>query len=439
MVYLRCSQSCLEMLMMSANSEQREFRLVSFTVRNFRTFVDETLHVERDATVLVGRNDTGKSSLLQALWLYGQVTSDGFRTVADTPELGDSPSPVEFLTTWRELDTGEMYEHEVHCDPKRPEERLSWQGEQYTWIPTEKTLLGSDRAFAASQFGRYASLGSIDQSDWLAGTEVPPATVNNLSAPHGFGIPRPQLFEPTQLATSVPLEIESMYPGGAGWAGMLQSIINRRDGSLESLENRIRDLFPFFHRVTVVEERYEVTRKVVGLDQGAVEAFGFDRADRGQFLERYAEHESMRRVIFEVPPPGARGGDRVWIPANQVSSGLLLCLAYMTIALSSPSGNLLVLEEPENGLNRTVATKMMESFLDLVRDRDQQLIMTTHNPFWLDVVGPQGVRVVVRDASGSHIRYDPANFERIRDEGFYLSEMMSLGGPEQLLEKRRAN
>ncbi len=424
---------------MPVDTDQRRFRLASFEVRNFRTFVDETLSVESDATVIVGRNDTGKSSLLEALWLYGQIVAQGFRTVAKTAELADSVPPTEFVATWVSTTDSETYRHEMLCDPKRPQERLSWREHEYSWIPTERKLVASGSAFSPVRtgIGRYASLGSVSLADWLADSDVPPPTANHLSAVQGFRTPRPQLFEPTQLATSVPLEFEGLYPGGAGWAGMLQDVINRRDDSLEHLERRMRELFPFFRRVTVVEERYEVTKKVVGLEQGASDTSGFDRTDERQFLERYARHESMRRVVFEVQPPDGRGAEPVWIPASQASSGLLLCLAYMTVALSSPPGSLLALEEPENGLNPTIATRMMESFLDLVRERDQQLIMTTHNPFWLDLVGPSRVRVVVRDEDGSHIRYDPGNFERIRDEGFYLSEIVNLGGPEQLLEKRR--
>lgn len=424
---------------MTSDTGARQFRLETFRVVNFRTFVDEGLEVDPFATVLVGRNDTGKTSLLQALWLYGQVVANGFRTISAPPELTGSNTPTEFMATWAEVDNGERYLHEIVCDPKRPRESLQVRDQRYTWLPTENRLLTSDRTYHREWTGRHASLGSVGLSDWLADAGVPRQESERLSATQCFRTPRAQLFEPTRLAMGVPPEIGGVQLGGAGWIAMLQEIINRRDGSLEDLESRIGELFPFFRRVSVAEERYEVTRRLIGPDRADQDAFAPKRGDHNQFLDRRAERDPVRGVVFEVLPPHGSGDQSpIWIPAAQVSSGLLLCLAYMLVPLSTPPGSLIALEEPENGLNPTIATNMMESFLDLVRERDQQLIMTTHNPFWLDLVGPSRVRVVVRDEEGSHIRYEPGNFERIRDEGFYLSEIVNLGGPEQLLEERRS-
>lgn len=425
---------------MPSDNGSRQFRLLTFEAINYRTFVHEALEVDPLATVLVGRNDTGKTSLLQALWLYGQIVANGFRTISETPELTGSSAPTEFVAGWADVQSGETYLHGIVCDPKGPRESLQWREQRYTWLPAENRLLLSDRAFSPERIGRYASLGSMSLSDWLADANVPPEGAELLSATQGFRTPRAQLFEPTRLAMGIPPGIGGVQPGGAGWTAMLQEIINRRDGSLEDLEKRIGELFPFFRRVSVAEETYEVTRRLVGPDRLGQDTFTPKHGDHNQLLERYTAHDAVRGAVFEVlPPHGSADRSPIWIPAGQVSSGLLLCLAYMLVPLSSPPGSLLALEEPENGLNPTIATKMMESFLDLVRERDQQLIMTTHNPFWLDLVGPSRVRVVVRDEEGSHIRYDPGNFERIRDEGFYLSEIVNLGGPEQLLEKRRSS
>ncbi len=128
-----------------------------------------------------------------------------------------------------------------------------------------------------------------------------------------------------------------------------------------------------------------------------------------------------------------------WVPAYAVSSGILLTLAYLTVAMASPEGSLLALEEPENGLNRVVTERMMELFLETVRERGHQLLMTTHNEFWLDLVGPASVRVLTRDEHGTRINADPANLQRIIDEDLYLSEVMALGGPEGLLDPRRGD
>jgi len=125
----------------------------------------------------------------------------------------------------------------------------------------------------------------------------------------------------------------------------------------------------------------------------------------------------------------------VSILAKKASSGLLLALAHLSLVYANPEGSLLLLEEPENGLNETIMLAMMRSFLDAVRSRDQQLIMTTHHAWWLDLVPHDSLRVVTRDEDGGHVEAPlPGEIRRIVEEkNLYPSEVMSMGGPESLL------
>ena len=52
-------------------------RLKRLRIRNFRCYVEETSVTLEDLTALVGRNDSGKSAILDALGMFfGEYTPD---------------------------------------------------------------------------------------------------------------------------------------------------------------------------------------------------------------------------------------------------------------------------------------------------------------------------------------------------------------------------
>ncbi len=61
-------------------------RLVSFAVRRFRNVLDSTeIDVDPDVTCLVGKNESGKTALLQALWRAKPHVSTSFSSLEDYP------------------------------------------------------------------------------------------------------------------------------------------------------------------------------------------------------------------------------------------------------------------------------------------------------------------------------------------------------------------
>jgi len=412
-------------------------RLLSFRVRNFRSFVDAQADIEPGVTVFVGSNDVGKTTLLNALELYGRIGAEGFAQVARKSELAGAEEKAVFSARWVEPDAGQEYLHEMVCDPKEPQERISWEDGECTWLPRRRVLHCAEREYEARGLKRFTSLGAVSVADWQTETDVPDELITRLSVALGFRTPTPYLFQPWSLSLRVPLDIDRVYGDGYGWLIWLADIINRRDDSIGELEERLQALFPHFRRVRVVEERWEVTRHTSGMEDRVLQVHDGPEPDEAKFLERFAEERSRRNALFEVECPTRDGllADE-WVPARAMSSGLLLAMAYLTTAMSSQPGSLLALEEPENGLNGQISHAMMEMFLEVVSERRHQLLMTTHNPFWLDLVPLEAVRVVTRDESGSHVSADAENLRRIREDGLHLSEVMGWGGPEQLLEKR---
>jgi predicted ATPase len=138
---------------------------------------------------------------------------------------------------------------------------------------------------------------------------------------------------------------------------------------------------------------------------------------------------------------GIEMSDHWMIWASSASAGLLLALAHLAHVYASPEGGLLLLEEPENGLNETIMLDMMRALLAAVRSRNQQLILTTHQAWWLDIVPHDAIRITTRDENGGHVQAPaPDEIRRIVEEkNLYPSEVMSLHGPDGLLRLGRAN
>ena len=84
------------------------------------------------------------------------------------------------------------------------------------------------------------------------------------------------------------------------------------------------------------------------------------------------------------------------IPASQVSDGLLLVLAYLTL-LHLPKQErprLVLIEEPENGIHPKRLEDVVHVIRDLIREQtDTQVLMTTHSPYIVDLFKPGEVYI----------------------------------------------
>src|SRR5262245_4306705 len=75
-------------------------RLRRIVLRRFRQFIDETLDVDPYVTVIVGRNDAGKTGVLRQL--FDQYVFNDVSYGRDRPELvpGYEGEPVTFSLDW---------------------------------------------------------------------------------------------------------------------------------------------------------------------------------------------------------------------------------------------------------------------------------------------------------------------------------------------------
>lgn len=125
-------------------------------------------------------------------------------------------------------------------------------------------------------------------------------------------------------------------------------------------------------------------------------------------------NEVLRRLSPHVKSVGAKrhpasGGKELQfalrggavIPASQMSDGIVLAAALVLISLWSGNRRLLI-EEPENGLHPRQLKIVADTIRSIAEDQGAQIVLTTHSPLLLNHFAAEEVLLVTRDQSGVH-------------------------------------
>jgi predicted ATPase len=122
----------------------------------------------------------------------------------------------------------------------------------------------------------------------------------------------------------------------------------------------------------------------------------------------------------------------IYIEAKRLSDGTLRCLAIITALLSKESGSMVLIEEVDNGIHPNRAKGLIEAISDIAKERNIDVLITTHNPALLNAIGREelvGVVVCYRD-----VETGSSEFVQLLDIEKY-PELMAKGRLGDLLTK----
>ena len=128
------------------------------------------------------------------------------------------------------------------------------------------------------------------------------------------------------------------------------------------------------------------------------------------------------------------GGGQL-VPASQLSDGMLLVLAYLTVLHLPEPPRLLLVEEPENGIHPARLQDVLTILRDLVKEQTHsQVILTTHSPYIVDLFEPDEVTLCQQgeDGSVSVSRLSKSQAVRKQLDVFTLGEIWTAEGDEAL-------
>jgi len=218
-----------------------------------------------------------------------------------------------------------------------------------------------------------------------------------------------------------------MSPSGEGLVRMLDALNRNRAPLFERIEAALADFVPEIRRIAIKETNVWV------------------RAGGSDVLvgERMAEQPKIvKRPGFSLSFVTRRG----WtIPASDVSDGVMLFLAYLTIVSVAPEGksSVLLVEEPENGIHPRALRKVIEFFKGAsegARGLDPvQIFLTTHSPYIVDFCDPKDVVLVHRDDAEGTVGTplsDVSGVDKLLREQ-YVGELWFNVGEEDLVGKAK--
>lgn len=201
-----------------------------------------------------------------------------------------------------------------------------------------------------------------------------------------------------------------MEPSGFGLALCLDDILGYDREEFTLLEDAFRSFFPHFRSIKLLPQ---VAFKSQPEDPEQVPQL--NRADG-------------KGLFFQLQ-------DGNLIPAAQVSDGVLLVLAYLAILHLPEPPRVLLIEEPENGIHPKRLSEVIQLLRQLVAKQDRtQVLLTTHSPYVVDLFRPEEVTLCrkLEDGSIGVRRLSESETVRRQIDVFTLGEIWTAEGDEAL-------
>jgi predicted ATPase len=349
-------------------------------------------------TVLLGPNDAGKTSLLEALGALSRAVATPIDKVLAGDEAlpvvawrGSSPPAIRWEVELEAISAGGgghgryvlgVGEHQG--TPVIREEQVSYNHVNVLHSTDGDLKDGSDQIVAKaprreSGLALFGTLPGVpDLAAALSGTVRHELDARELARPSTFG---PDSGDP------------ALGSRGYGLASVLASMKLADYARFEKVEAGLRSTVPAIEHVVVRRTTVKIpTRAGVPDWQAASNAV-----------------PKLSRAEPSIDVPGDQLAFRLangWeIPAHHASAGVLLFLAYLTLVHGERPPRTLLLEEPENGIH----PRRLKTVLELLRRLTEgvagalptQVIMTTHSPYLVDFVRPEEVLVFRKGSGGA--------------------------------------
>ena len=387
--------------------------LSRFGVKNYKCLADVEIPLT-PIHVLIGPNDAGKTSLMEAIAaLYNSSKmplANAFPSPWSETELVFHGAPVPQIELWAEWDlsSGEATPPHGHShlgygfgiDFSRSGWARTTNGEWIFVDGEKRPLVIPPRS--ASQ----TALAAMDQMDPHTPEERYAQAISGLLKPthkHSFHARAMAVPAATEPARKFALD-----PDGFGLTTLLMDINLYDPAWFVALRNEFCRLFPNFRSVRLETETVVKRSGDRGMSQKEGTAAGV-------------------AVYFEDKYGGK-------VRAQQASDGAILLLAYLALAYVPEPPNLLLLEEPENGIYPKRLGEVIGMLKELVNRKEgaryPQVILSTHSPYVLSFFEPEEVTFLSRDPSKPEagvrarpLRDAPHIRDRLAGGDFYLGEL----------------
>jgi len=319
--------------------------IISVHIENFKCFKEFDIDLG-PFNVLIGPNDSGKTAFLQALMVGTYHIHEPWLMDELTDTIGISTGSSNF---WQKR-TSVPIRMRFRATSK-------WAGDKPEW-PFLDIESRDDNALVSEVKGEENA-----PSDWA---EQRPNDVGWRTEWFGEAIGKAVYFafDPRDLRKPS-RQTEDMFRmtcTGECFATFLDDILRQDRPAFAALEEKFYERFPDYSRISI------------------------DKTGRG--------HDVAYVLRFETRH------DQV-LPAEAVSNGVMLSLAYLALCYRPDPPKVLVIEEPEAGVHHASLQQIVTTLRELSDQKHVQIVLTTHSPYLLDCVEPEEVRVFAKDGQGA--------------------------------------
>lgn len=343
--------------------------LTSLHVQNFKCLRDVKVEFG-PLTVLIGPNDSGKSSILDALRLLGRTAvepvGEVFKGADEWRQLvwkGSTP-PGALMLSFGARGVEEWVYRLVLAASTVAEQVSLVSGTQPQDSPRRVVPLESLRYTELSECLSNALTNTGWRHDGLLEGFVSQCADVVLRM---GSAPRFRLSPDWLRSPAVPAPEAVLSDTGDNLVAVLDRLITGPDRSaIARLEQALHDAVPTLRGIAL----------------------------------RTVDGKTGAKSLEFVLDTGATKGPPVTIPCAHASDGAMLLTAFLALAFSDEPG-LLLIEEPENGLHPSRLQSVVEMLRKIstgeVGNQPRQVILTTHSPLLLNYTRPEEVRIVQRD------------------------------------------
>lgn len=380
-----------------------------FRVQNYKALRDVTLDLN-PVQVLIGPNDSGKTSLLEALAAYCRSVdhdlAQAFTGCWDGTKLvwNGRPDLAVSLSAIASSDEGDFqYGFSVQFAATGRRARLN---EEQLRLPVD------------AEATQLPSTGDLRTTVFVTAHQGHNATPDQrrLSLLVSQSLRGVQYYRWNPRMLALPVVSDSkrrfrMESDGFGLAQCLDDVLGDDRARFTALESRFREIFP---QVKSIKLKAEPAYHSPVDNPENVPTFG-----RSEGKGIYFALEGMSEPIA----------------AAQVSDGVLLVLAYLTILYLPQAPRLVLVEEPENGIHPKRLEQVIRLLRDLIKEQTHsQVVLTTHSPYVVDQFLPDEVTLCRKEPDGAVTATNLTTSEKVREQidVFTLGEIWTAEGDDVL-------
>lgn len=396
-------------------------RLKEVAIQNFRGYSTRTsIPIDKCITGFVGKNDNGKSSILDALAVF--FNCDSVSLEKDDFFIGEPNCLVEITCTFDNLPT-EVVIDETNPTTLADEHLLNVNGELQIKKVYKRTQLKAPAVFVVSQHPTADNYNDLHKLD-LKGLKARAAqlTVNTDDIEDKR---RSASWRNAIWSQSRDLQIEN-----------IELDISEFAGDSKKLQEKIHSLLPLFEIFKVDRENKDSDPVAKSPLQEAVELAKKEFADRISQLEQEIKDRVIERANltieklkemdaslaqalspkFKSPPKWSFDfsiDSDDGVPVNKRGSGVkrLILLNFFRaeaerkVAAQNAPSVIYAFEEPETSQHPNYQEMLIEAFIKLGQKDNCQVLITTHVPALGAMLPIEGLRLVRKTEHGPVVEY----------------------------------